>query len=149
MPKGFTVLATLDVTGSMRVPHYAGYISADRPETTKTFTVLDVVVDHTFNLGKNDRVKMRTYLRAANLLDDFQPDLDRGRLRDSSYFYGPIYMREAIVGVTFSFRKTGKGECPLGGCGGRWRARAAALASKPCSGTQPDRPCRAPIVSRR
>lgn len=104
LPKAFTLLTTLDVTGSMLVPHYAGYIPTDRLETSKVFKVLDLVFDRTFNLGKNDRIKLRTYLRAANLLDDFQPDLDRGPLRDSSYFYGPVNMRQIIAGITLTFR---------------------------------------------
>jgi len=104
LPKGFSLLTTVNLTGSMLVPHYAGYIPEDRLETSKTFKVWDLVVDRTFALRKNDRTKIRLYMRASNLLDDFQPDLDRGPLRDSSYFYGPGNMRMVVVGMTFTLR---------------------------------------------
>jgi len=104
LPKGFSLLTTLDLTGSMLVPHYAGYIAEDRLETSKTFKVWDAVVDRTFSPGKDDRVKIRLYVRASNLLDDYQPDLDRGPLRDSSYFYGPGTMRAVVVGMTVTLR---------------------------------------------
>lgn len=104
LPKGFSLLTALDLTGSMLVPHYAGFIPEDRLETSKTFKVWDVVLDRTFAPGKNDRVKVRLYARCSNLLDDYQPDLDRGPLRDASYFYGPGNMRGVVVGTTVTFR---------------------------------------------
>lgn len=104
MPKGITLLTTLDITGSMLVPHYAGYIPEDRLETTKIFKVWDVVLDRTFTARKNSKTKIRFYLRVSNLLDDYQPDLDKGPLRDASYFYGPGTMRAIIAGTTWTFR---------------------------------------------
>lgn len=104
LPGGLSLVTTLDVTGSMLVPHYAGYIPQDRLEASKSFKVWNLVLDRTLVLGKNNRRKVRLYLKASNLLDDFQPDLDRGPLRDSSYFYGPGNMRQLIVGATFTFR---------------------------------------------
>ena len=104
LPRGITLLVTLDITGSMLVPHYAGHIPADRLEKTKRFKVLDFVLDRTLSATKDDRVKLRLYLRGTNLLDDFQPDLDRGPLRDSNYFYGPINMRKILAGIKVTFQ---------------------------------------------
>ena len=70
-------------TGSMIVPHYAGYIENDRLETTPHFFDLNFKAGYTFIL--QDHIKLR--------------DLDKGEFRDSGYFYGPTQPRTYFVGI--------------------------------------------------
>ncbi len=101
LPFNLSVIANCDFTGRMLVPHYAGYIPEDRLERTPSFTVFNVVLGKTLDF--RDSRKVRFYVRAGNLLDRFQPDLDRGPQRDSGYFYGPTAMRSVAAGMTVSF----------------------------------------------
>ena len=84
-------------TGSMIVPHYAGFIEADRMETTSDFFDLNVKFNYTFVL--HDHIKLQVNTGVQNILNHFQPDLDRGEYRDSGYFYGPTQPRTVFVGV--------------------------------------------------
>ena len=84
-------------TGSMIVPHYAGFIEADRMETTPDFFDLNVKFNYTFIL--QDHIKLQLNTGVQNILNHFQPDLDRGEYRDSGYFYGPTQPRTVFVGV--------------------------------------------------
>jgi outer membrane receptor for ferrienterochelin and colicins len=94
---------TMDFTGSMIAPHFAGFIPEDRLETTPQFFVLNLVIGKTISLPIRDETSMRIYFLGRNLTDSFQDDLDLGPLRDVSYFYGPIQMRTVMGGVTFRF----------------------------------------------
>ena len=84
-------------TGSMLVPHYAGYIEADRMETTPDFFDLNIKFNYTFVL--HDHVKLQLNTGVQNILNHFQSDLDRGEWRDSGYFYGPTQPRTIFVGI--------------------------------------------------
>ena len=84
-------------TGSMIVPHYAGYIENDRMETTRQFFDLGVKFNYTFIL--HDHIKLQLNTGVQNILNHFQPDLDRGEFRDSGYYYGPAQPRTVFVGV--------------------------------------------------
>ncbi|MBR5148972.1 MAG: TonB-dependent receptor [Bacteroidaceae bacterium] len=84
-------------TGSMIVPHYAGFIEADRMETTPDFFDLNVKFNYTFVL--QDHIKLQVNTGVQNILNHFQPDLDRGEYRDSGYFYGPTQPRTVFVGI--------------------------------------------------
>jgi outer membrane receptor for ferrienterochelin and colicins len=101
LPGKLEVTGTVDATGSMLAPHYAGYIDSDRLETTPHFAVVNAVVSRTFAL--RDRWKLRLYFNMQNIGDAYQRDLDRGPNRDSAYVYGPVEMRRAVVGTTFEF----------------------------------------------
>ncbi len=92
---------TADYTGSMLVPHYAGYIPEDRLERSRRFLVFNTVVSRTFLL--KDRSQVRLYFNLQNIGDAYQRDLDRGPSRDSAYVYGPAEMRRAVVGLTIDF----------------------------------------------
>jgi outer membrane receptor for ferrienterochelin and colicins len=78
-------------TGRMQAPHYAGYIPSKRLETTPEFVVMDLGVSKTFLLGGGSRLTLG--LSGRNLTNAYQPDLDRGPLRDSAYVYGPRFPR--------------------------------------------------------
>jgi outer membrane receptor for ferrienterochelin and colicins len=105
LPRDMSVFATADFTGSMRVPHYAGYIPEDRMQETPTFAVYNLVFSRAFDLCQNtgNRCRMRWYLKVNNLFDAYQRDLDRGPLRDAGYFYGPMSMRTLTLGMTMTF----------------------------------------------
>jgi len=103
MPGRIELTALADFTGSMAVPHYAGWISEDRLEQSKRFAVWNLVMGRTFEPGGSERVRLRVYGALMNLTDDVQPDFDRGPLRDSTYIYGPTQMRQATVGLTLRF----------------------------------------------
>ena len=84
-------------TGSMIVPHYAGYIENDRMETTPHFFDVNFKAGYTFVL--HDHVKLQLNAGVQNILNSFQRDLDKGEFRDSGYFYGPTQPRTYFVGI--------------------------------------------------
>ena len=93
--------ATADFTGSMSAPHYAGYIDADRLETTPKFLTFNTVLSRTFEVGEKGR--LRLYYNMQNIADAYQSDLDKGPNRDSAYVYGPTEMRRSVVGLSYEF----------------------------------------------
>lgn len=95
------VFAAARYTGSMTAPHYAGYIPADRLERTPEFVVLDLSVARTFALDSGPRLTVG--LSGRNLTDAYQPDLDRGPLRDSAYVYGPRFPRTLGVSLRIEY----------------------------------------------
>ncbi len=102
LPWEIELLQSTELTGSMLAPHYAGFISEDRLETTKRFVVWNAVVGRDFSLS-GDRRSLRLYFAARNILDDVQPDIDQGPLKDSNYVYGPLQMRQFNAGMTLQF----------------------------------------------
>ncbi|MEB2363986.1 MAG: TonB-dependent receptor [Bryobacteraceae bacterium] len=101
LPHEIEVTGTADFTGSMLIPHYAGYINEDRLETSKRFGVFNAVVSKTFTVA--DASKIRLFFNMQNIGDSYQRDLDPGPSRDSAYVYGPAEMRRAVVGLTYEF----------------------------------------------
>jgi len=101
LPGKVQVTGTMDYTGSMRVPHYAGYIHEDRLETSPRFAVLNGVISRTFPI--RDGSTLRLYFNMQNIGDSYQRDLDKGPNRDASYVYGPFEMRRAVIGLTYEF----------------------------------------------
>ncbi len=84
-------------TGSMIVPHYAGYIDADRMETTPDFFDVNFKAGYTFIL--HDHINLQLNAGLQNIFNSFQRDLDKGEFRDSGYFYGPTQPRTYFIGV--------------------------------------------------
>jgi outer membrane receptor for ferrienterochelin and colicins len=97
----FTTLA--DFTGSMAVPHYAGYIPEDRLERTRNFAVLSFTFGRTFTPWARENTTLRLYGGLLNATDTVQRDFDQGPLRDSGYVYGPTQMRQVTLGLTLRF----------------------------------------------
>lgn len=87
-------------TGSMIVPHYAGYIKEDRMETTPDFFDLNFKAAYTFIL--RDHINLQVNAGVQNIFNSFQKDLDKGEFRDSGYFYGPTQPRTFFVGIKIS-----------------------------------------------
>ncbi|MBQ4083264.1 MAG: TonB-dependent receptor [Bacteroidaceae bacterium] len=94
--KNFDFSLSGTYTGEMIVPHYAGYITEDRMETTPHFFDLNVKFNYTFVL--HDHIKLQVNTGVQNILGHFQSDLDQGEFRDSGYFYGPTQPRTVFVG---------------------------------------------------
>jgi outer membrane receptor for ferrienterochelin and colicins len=85
-------------TGSMKAPHYAGYIEEPRLETTARFVTADVGVSRPVRLGGGQGLVLS--LGVKNVTNAYQKDFDAGPLRDAGYVYGPRFPRA----VTFSTR---------------------------------------------
>lgn len=85
-------------TGSMKVPHYAGFIDEDRLETSDSFLTWDVTLNRRFKLDSGLAFKLT--VGARNITDEFQPDLDQGPDRDAGYVYGPRSPRTLFAGMT-------------------------------------------------
>ena len=94
--KNFDFSLSGTYTGSMIVPHYAGFIEEDRMEVTPDFFDLNVKFNYTFVL--HDHIKLQVNTGVQNILNHFQPDLDRGEFRDSGYFYGSTQPCTVFVG---------------------------------------------------
>lgn len=105
LPKDFSVYTDVEFIGTMLVPHYAGYIPEDRLEQTPSFAVWSVKLGREFCFGSPQDIfaKVRFYAGVDNMFDSYQPDLDRGPLRDSRYMYGPRMMRTLSFGIMASF----------------------------------------------
>ena len=84
-------------TGSMQVPHFAGYIEQDRMETTPDFFDANIKLNYTFLL--KEHVKLQLNAGVQNLFNQFQQDLDKGTFRDAGYFYGPTAPRSIFIGI--------------------------------------------------
>ncbi|MBR2638925.1 MAG: TonB-dependent receptor [Bacteroidaceae bacterium] len=95
--KNFNISLSGTYTGEMIVPHYAGYIAADRMENTPDFFDFGVKFDYTFLL--RDHLKLQVNAGVQNIFDSFQDDLDKGEFRDSGYFYGPTAPRAFFFGI--------------------------------------------------
>jgi outer membrane receptor for ferrienterochelin and colicins len=99
--KKFLLNATGTYTGTMLAPHFAGYITADRLETTPAFA--DINLKATYDIKLNG-IALQLSGGLKNLFNSYQQDLDKGALRDAGYVYGPSLPRSFFVGVKFTNR---------------------------------------------
>jgi outer membrane receptor for ferrienterochelin and colicins len=97
----FNADLSLDHTGSMKVPHYAGYILSDCLERTEPFWVVNLKIHRKVRM--NSRAWFNFFGGIFNLFDSYQKDLDLGADRDSGYVYGPAKPRRFYAGMEFSF----------------------------------------------
>lgn len=84
-------------TGSMKIPHFAGYIEKDRIETSPNFFDLNISFAYNFNISKTMRLKLNVGMK--NVFDSFQKDFDKGIDRDAGYIYGPMQPRTIYLGL--------------------------------------------------
>ncbi len=84
-------------TGSMYVPHLAGYIDNSRIEETSPFFDATFKAAYTFDL-KGD-FKLQLNAGVQNIFNAYQGDFDRGFRRDTGYVYGPMFPRSWFAGV--------------------------------------------------
>ncbi len=99
--KLLNVYLSLEYTGVMKVPHYAGYIDQDRLENTSPFWVLNAKLHRDIKIHDNSQIVI--FIGAHNLLNSYQRDLDKSVDRDSGYVYGPAKPRSFYAGFEFSF----------------------------------------------
>ncbi len=88
-------------TGSMYVPHLAGFIADDRLKKTTDFLELNVKSSYDFSLDKHNHSTLRISGGVQNIFDSYQQDFDQGADRDANYIYGPSRPRTFFVGLKF------------------------------------------------
>lgn len=96
--KDFTISINGKATGSMIVPHLAGYIAQDEEAITPTFWDLGIRLAYDIHLYKHYCLEVSCGVK--NILDQFQKDIDKGENRDASYIYGPSQPRTYFAGLT-------------------------------------------------
>lgn len=93
--------AGVNYTGSMKAPHYAGYIATDRLEETDSFVTLDLGMTYKLSHKKFGDGNTKLKLGVKNITDEYQDDLDSGIDRDAGYIYGPATPRMIYTGIEF------------------------------------------------
>ncbi len=87
-----------EYTGSMKLPHYAGYIPEDRLETTPPYSVFSLQLSRKITVGSEE---LEAFAGVYNIFNSFQKDIDRGAYRDAGYIYGPSKPRTLILGLRY------------------------------------------------
>ena len=64
---------------------------------TPSFFELNLKLNYTFVI--KDHIKLQVNCGVQNMFNAFQKDLDKGKYRDSGYFYGPTQPRTFFVGL--------------------------------------------------
>jgi outer membrane receptor for ferrienterochelin and colicins len=100
-PRRVDLFLGIRFNGTMRVPHYAGFIESDQLVRTPGYGVIDASVSKTFPLRSEGGMILT--LGARNLTNYYQNDLDRGPDRDSGYVWGPRFPRAAYVSLAYGF----------------------------------------------
>lgn len=95
--RNFTISLSGKVTGSMLVPHHAGYISKDEEVLTKPFCELGIRLSYDIHLYKHYCLIVNGGVK--NVLNQYQSDLDKGVMRDADYTYGPATPRTYFIGI--------------------------------------------------
>jgi outer membrane receptor for ferrienterochelin and colicins len=95
--KDLRISTTANLTGSMDVPHYAGYVPEDRLDESDPF--LDWGANVSYRVNLRDSMYVRPYAGIRNILDSYQDDFDQGPDRDAGYVYGPRLPRTLLFGV--------------------------------------------------
>ena len=86
-------------TGSMYVPHLAGYIEKDVLEKTAGFFELNLKSAYTFEISTNFQLELNGGIQ--NIFNAYQDDFDIGLNRDATYVYGPSRPRTVFIGLKF------------------------------------------------
>ena len=106
--KKFAASLSGNYTGSMFVPHEAGYgvEGADRFSAvnttvkTSTFFEVNTKLSYTFSIYQNIQLELNAGVQ--NILNAYQDDFDTGAGRASSYVYGPGAPRSFFAGFKMS-----------------------------------------------
>ena len=95
--RDFTISLNGKLTGSMLVPHLAGYIAQDEEIVTPVFFDMGIRLAYDIHLYKHYCLEISGGVK--NLLDHFQKDMDKGAFRDAGYIYGPTLPRTYFIGL--------------------------------------------------
>ena len=96
--KNFTISVNGKLTGTMLVPHLAGYIDKDEEVKTPVFWDMGIRLAYDIHLYKHYCLEVSGGVK--NVLDMYQRDLDKGENRDADYIYGPTQPRTYFVGLS-------------------------------------------------
>jgi outer membrane receptor for ferrienterochelin and colicins len=96
-----TLFAGVRYSGPMKAPHLAGFVPANRLETTPAFVTLDASVAVPVKVSGTRRLTVT--VAGRNLTNQFQRDVDQGPLRDAAYVYGPRFPRSISAGFRIEF----------------------------------------------
>ncbi len=96
--KNFTASVSGKYTGSMLVPHFAGYIDEDKETISTPFWDMGIKLAYKIPFYKYYSLELNGGVK--NILDSFQPDLDKGMDKDAGYIYGPTLPRTFFVGLS-------------------------------------------------
>lgn len=99
--KFLSINGEMTYTGSMKVPHYAGYIPDDILENSDPYTVINLSLNKKIYMSKKQSLILTASV--LNILDNFQKDLDKGVYRDAGYMYGPRLPRTFRFGIKYNF----------------------------------------------
>ncbi len=95
--RDFTISINGKATGSMLVPHLAGYIPQDEEVKTPSFWDLGIRLAYDVHLYKHYCLEISAGVK--NILDQYQRDIDKGEYRDANYIYGPTIPRTYFAGL--------------------------------------------------
>lgn len=99
--KKLSVALSGTYTGSMLVPHAAGYIAQDENVTTPD--LFDMNTKFSYTIPICHQISLQLNAGIQNIFDAYQSDADKGKYRDSDYVYGPSLPRSYFVGTKISF----------------------------------------------
>ncbi|AXG69174.1 colicin I receptor [Kordia sp. SMS9] len=86
-------------TGSMFVPHVAGFIPETVLEETPTLFEVGLNASKTFRISEKYGLEINAGVK--NVLNAYQDDFDQTIDRDPNYIYGPAQPRTIFVGLRF------------------------------------------------
>jgi len=99
--KRFEAAISGTYTGSMLVPHAAGYIEKDINVITSDFFDINFKLSYAFPVYQQIMLQINTGIQ--NIFDTYQSDQDKGKNRDSDFVYGPTLPRCYFIGGKISF----------------------------------------------
>ena len=94
----FTISLNGKATGSMLVPHFAGYVPEDVEVKTPSFFDLGIRLAYDIHLYKHYCLEVSCGVK--NILDQYQRDIDKGKDRDANYIYGLTTPRTYFAGLS-------------------------------------------------
>lgn len=98
--KNFNTSLSGTYTGSMYVPHLAGYIPKDKLEKSGQFFDANIKLSYDFSISGNYTLQVNCGVQ--NIFQSYQKDFDQGADRDAGYIYGPGLPRSWFAGLKLS-----------------------------------------------
>ena len=98
--KNMSVSLSGTYTGSMYVPHLAGYIEKDKLEKSGRFFDANIKLSYDFSISGNYVLQVNGGVQ--NIFQSYQKDFDQGPDRDAGYIYGPGLPRSWFAGIKLS-----------------------------------------------
>lgn len=98
--KNFNTSISGTYTGSMYVPHMAGYIEKDVLKKTTSFFDANIRLNYDISISGNYVLQINCGVQ--NIFQSYQKDFDKGEFRDAGYIYGPGLPRSYFAGLKIS-----------------------------------------------